>query len=497
VLSKDPSLAPLVAQNPNTHEELLLGLAAKYPREFIENPVSVLLLLERPGLIGKLPKSTILAIVRLPALSVEWLQIIASYPNQEVQTSLAQHPNTPAQVLQLLARSKFWQPQEAIAKRQDVSPALLQLCAEGRFIIVLEAIAVHPRTAPALLSSMLEYREVSIRSRAAKHPSCPPEKLAQLRRAGASEWLETLHASDPSMTPEELAAMSRRGFFSKGLAARHPNTALATQRALLKDENFAIRGYLASSPSLPEELLEALSLDANPQVRSEVAKNPRTPGRVLAAFPVAHESDAVKQALAENHALPAEVFHELIASPPASSPLFLQALSKHPKMPSALLARFAFASSKTLRAVAATHTNTEPTLRELFRRAGAADFIQHHPEEQQNLTEEELTALIGGGYFGRWLALQNPSTSNEHLARLAWYTHGEAFEQRLLQDPKYKQEPLFAMVAAHPNVDHETLSYLWEQHRLQPGVPQALALQRSTPQRSCPTSSSNKATSGA
>ena len=480
-LSKYPRLAPLVAQNPNTPEDVLLKLAAKYPQEFIENPVSVLLLLERPGLVEQLPNNTILGIVRLPALPVEWLQIIASYPNEAAQTALAQHPNTPTQVLQLLARSKFSQTQKAVAQREDASPALLQLCAEGRFIRVLEAIAIHPAAPAALLSSMLEYSEVSIRSRAAKHPSCPPEKLAQLRRAGASEWLETLHAGDPTMTPDELAAMSRRGFFSKSLAARHPNTTLATQRSLIKDESPEVRGYLASSPSLPEELLEALSLDATPHVRSEVAKNPRTPSRILTAFPVAHESDAVKQALAENHALPSEIFHALVASPPKPSQPFLQALNKNPRVPAELLARFAFASSKTLRAVAATHPSTAPPLKDLFCRAGAADFLQHRPEAQQDLTEEERTALIGGGYFGRWLALQNPSTPSEHLARLAWYTHGEAFEQRLLQDPKYKQEPLFAMVAAHPNTNHETLSYLWEQHHGQPGVPRALALQRSTP----------------
>ena len=54
VKDKTPGIAASVAQNPNTPEAILLGLAAAHPQAFIDNPFTALLLLERPGLLVEL-----------------------------------------------------------------------------------------------------------------------------------------------------------------------------------------------------------------------------------------------------------------------------------------------------------------------------------------------------------------------------------------------------------------------------------------------------------
>ncbi len=57
----------LLARNPNTPPEILVGLLSMHPDDVLRNPVFPLLLLEQPKLLQELPSSTVAALVKAPS----------------------------------------------------------------------------------------------------------------------------------------------------------------------------------------------------------------------------------------------------------------------------------------------------------------------------------------------------------------------------------------------------------------------------------------------
>jgi hypothetical protein len=147
----------LVAQNPSTPPEVLIGLLEDFPAQVLGNPAWVLLEMERPGLYADLSSASVLALLKLPApppavfeVSVEWkrgggrvwdawtaavehpqcppgvLRRFATFAAEHFRAKAAEHPSTPLDVLETLATERYWRVPAALAFNPSAPLSLIE-----------------------------------------------------------------------------------------------------------------------------------------------------------------------------------------------------------------------------------------------------------------------------------------------------------------------------------------------------------------------------------
>jgi hypothetical protein len=105
-IDSQQEFAAIVTANPNAPADVLLRLGVQFPKQFRENPVFDLRLLDRPNLCDRdQTKKVRVNVANNDNSPVSLLEILAQDPTKEVCTNLTSNPNTPVEILVILARN--------------------------------------------------------------------------------------------------------------------------------------------------------------------------------------------------------------------------------------------------------------------------------------------------------------------------------------------------------------------------------------------------------
>ncbi len=292
----------LVVKNPNTPKHLLLKLGERHPKEFLQNPILLLITLEEPDFWAKAPDDFVEKILARSDAPFETIcqSLMTSLLNKRdgILLPLAGHPNTPQETL-------------------------LQLAGCWRH---------------------------HIRWKASKHPNLPRE-LSEVARA---EFLrvdltdETVHSKlyhdevPAFLSVEVLRLCARGGPWLRYVAASDQNTPGEVLEQLALDPDPQVRGVAIANPSQTPEALHRL-LDTSP-LHADIAKNPSASGETLCAVWAMnqqkknpHIDHATRLFLSKNPSTPEKILRELYE---LKVPEYLQGLTQNPSCPKELLQFF-------------------------------------------------------------------------------------------------------------------------------------------------------------
>lgn len=505
--ANDPAIRRAVALNPNTSLTDLCNLAAKFPEEFLHNPIIPILNMTQPDFIKKLPFMAWASLLRFADLSPAWFQQvkddIAYQRNQAASWELIQlHVSLGKNGL--LASTdvrRVYQKQlpksVALAPEEDVELFLLfvMLCPDTAPMLKkqwITAAQTSPRRVGIALSLL---REVGSRTpgrlaqekhpfvlgQVARHPATPPRVLKQLamhnRRKLAATNARTLvrraTASNPHTPLEALyqLASSEDAGLSR-VAARHPSLEMIDREILALDREESVRAALATTPELTTYLYEQLVDDPAPTVRAALARNLKIPLALLSDL--ARDSEPlVRAAAAGNPRLPSKAQAMLLSDPVESvraslsgnarlstehaallahdlSPGVRAYLAANPRTPATLITTLLQTAEPEVQAGLARHPKLQPEL--LAQLAHQGDqrtrvAVAAHPRTPA----ETLAELAQENTHTIWCALaSNPHTPLSVL-ELAIHTSSLDIRHRLLHHPAMlheKRRPLLKLLAA-------------------------------------------------
>jgi len=321
------ALAAIVA-HPNALPRTLLALGHLSPAAFFANPVSTLMLLDKPDLPLQCQPDLLLPLVRHADASPGFLSILANHAAVEVADEARMHVNlggeiAPERLDDELERALWrWQ-----APWIDERGALVR-AAEMRLI------------APWIVAPLALYGPDALRRAIALNTDRRCPTLALLRRAGARDDLVGYAAPDPTLPSEVLDLLARTAPWGRRLAARHPAATPATLLRLAGDRAPEVRRLVARHPELPTTALASLAGDPHVAVRKEVGYSERTPRHALERL-ARDGARAVRVAVAMNRSSAQEVVVTLAsdgawqvrraaAHHPATGVETLQALARDP-----------------------------------------------------------------------------------------------------------------------------------------------------------------------
>jgi hypothetical protein len=445
-----------LAVNPSTPQSVLLQLAARFPHEFLRNPLLPLLHLEDADFAHKLPPETVRGLLcaeDLPPWLLPGVDSLATKRQPHISEDLANH------VRRVGEAGDDWRSRAAA----DMKSPLQQQAVDMRTVrgthgtspahAAMKADLVAPWLKEALLEAMNSVRRPAGAQASSDAPA--PTLQQQARHDQAS--------------PAELRALAQEAARPVRVAvARHPQAPRDVLKLLAEDADSWVRGAVARNENAPSALLEALARDEHSVVRATVARHPLTPAQSLEHL--ASDNDLeVLAALQHRSDLPANLAQAVVARQKqclawgTSRPPEQQA--RDPQTPTYVLERLALSPSASLK-----------TRRRVGRNPRA------------NRRTQEALALDQSVQVRRAVA-QNPAVPYDVLRVLAddpLYEPRQAVAQRI-QTPvemlialaKDRQAPVREAVARNLATPPEVLRQLSAQSNL--GMRQALASNPHTP----------------
>ena len=214
-----------------------------------------------------------------------FLASMATAEDDEVRATAALNPGASSEMIERLAQDDERDVRRAAVQSGRLSePTLQRLIQEESDSGVLEALAALPLT-PALLTSLVGHREYGLRVIAAQNPATPDAALITLAGDSDRDVLEALCARP--LPAEALRLLSQReganANMLRPLLARNADTPPDVLLGMLDAEiPWAVRRALAQHPALPAEGLLRLAREDDESIAAAAKAN--------AAYPAAFEA---------------------------------------------------------------------------------------------------------------------------------------------------------------------------------------------------------------
>jgi predicted DNA-binding WGR domain protein/3-methyladenine DNA glycosylase AlkC len=429
--SSDKATRAKVAANPNAPPADYVRLGQQFPKEFIQNPLLDLLLLEQPALLQEVPSALLVQITKRPECPADFLVWAAAHTDQKVQLAVAMNSQAPEVALMRLRQSAHGKVRESVISghssqfgdpeilfREAVRERLAALTpeeakeawekkyiglpqyrelslraqvkladVENQIVPVTAAVAANPSLPLRLLVLLAEYGDSSVRASVAGNPSAPVALVANLLKSLAKDSERSARytaALNPHASIETLESLaSDKDPYVRSCVAKNPNTPSQLRTMLLEtlasDTDPYVLRWVAVNPDTPsalrKKLLRILARDTDQLVRGWVAKNPNTPAAMLEAL-ARDTSRYVRMGVAENPNTPIALLDALARDTddgPRSS------VATNPNTPVAILEALAGDTWWYVRSSVAKNPSTPPALREaLF------DVLQALLEDRSN-----------------------------------------------------------------------------------------------------------------
>ncbi|MBE9115127.1 hypothetical protein IQ249_04360 [Lusitaniella coriacea LEGE 07157] len=236
--SDDKLTRQSVTANPNTRIEILLRLGREFPKEFLENPVFLLICLENPNFVQTIPEDTLSRLLRCQDAPLFLLERAASYPERRIRTQAVDR--APLNFLAKLVQNPYEDVRMVIAENPKIPIPLLEQLGSDESVWVRCTVAAHPQTPIGVLEQLSRDESEEVRRIVAAHSQTPIRILEQLARDRDREvrWSVAAHKQ---VSPSSLEVLAR-------------------------DLDSQIRCAVAKNPNTPPELLSVLQTDETPSV---------------------------------------------------------------------------------------------------------------------------------------------------------------------------------------------------------------------------------------
>jgi hypothetical protein len=130
--STEASLLEAVTQNPSTPLGTLLLLAETYPKEFLENSLLPLLLLEDPNFLHAATLKATNALLGVHSVPAWVVDSFATSPDEKARSYVAGYPHAPVPTLELLAQDQDQSVRRFVAGNPNTPTPLLELLAKDK-----------------------------------------------------------------------------------------------------------------------------------------------------------------------------------------------------------------------------------------------------------------------------------------------------------------------------------------------------------------------------
>ncbi len=339
-----------VAANPNAPMEVLWKLGEEFPQEVLENAVLPLLLLENPNLLEEIPQETMTSFLKCSAVPISFMEwAIALEWTQKLCLELARNSQTPHAILAVLVRSQNiavaveaelmvnyagelqedWQGElrrltnrinvfygEKLDRWQDI--------ADSYFFQILAAIGLVPEF---VFESLARHPAIEFRCLVASIAALPLHLLEKLGRDSDSQVRATV-GKNPIASPEllELLALDET-IEVRTAVAENPNASAGLLEGAFQKPGFSKKpGFstlepevllvVASNSNTPKAILEKLGrsqLESEPKLKISLAANANTPVDILEKLE-REGGDAVRDRLAGNPTTPKHLLEKFAGS---------------------------------------------------------------------------------------------------------------------------------------------------------------------------------------
>lgn len=311
-LSKDNSskVRKACVQNPQTPVECLYQLGAEYPKEFLENFTTQLLLIDTLKIYQELPRETRLSLAKEPSCPHELLKYLADDPDWEIRQALVSNPNLPKPVLEKLAADSDGDVLREIAKHSsfkmlieeaknpDTSVERLEELSTCIFYKVREAVANNDKLPISTLINLAKDDDENVQEAVSSHPY-------------VQKIIKSLQI--PRRYPQRLHDLASSVFVGvRKAVAAHEDILPLTLKKLSEDESFKVRIAIIENPKISTALLKKLARDQSWEVRLGVASNKKISASLLRQLATDSDCD-VREAVASNELTPLEVL-EILAT---------------------------------------------------------------------------------------------------------------------------------------------------------------------------------------
>lgn len=289
-----------ILSNPNVLPHTLLKLGHLSPSAFFANPVSTLMLLDKPDLPLHCSPDLLLPLVRVAGASPGFLSILSNHPEARVADEACLHVNLSSEVAPEALEDEL---QRALLRWQMPPMYGLAQVVQAADMGLIPSWLI----APFILHGSDPLRRAIARQSGRRCPT-----IVLLRRAGAHADLIGYAPPDPTLPADLLALLAGSAPWGRRLAARHPATSPAALIRLAGDRIPEVRRLAARNPGLPATGLASLAGDPHVVIRKEAAYNERTPRHALERL--AHDGAwPVRAAIAANRSSAAEIIAMLAA----------------------------------------------------------------------------------------------------------------------------------------------------------------------------------------
>ena len=319
--SSDKTTRSKVASNPKTLRDDFIRLGQLFTKEFLQNPLLDVLLLEDPGLLESLPHTLLTRIAKNEECPTPFLVWAASHSEEKVQLAVAMNHATPKEAIDVLRASSFEKvknslpidyviegtPQQSLLK--EIKSALGRInpnhasdawekkylgLAQLRHLNAESALTIMDRVSDPhdsmrariaehcpnnLLDCLILDPIREVRTHVAKNPNLTAAQVSQLLLSPDKESLENL-AANPAIGVVHLDQLSRNDDANiRAAVARNPMLSESTRDYLLADSSGSVRASLAWRANLTMSQ-QVRFLEAGKWTR-ELAYNPYTSSEIL------------------------------------------------------------------------------------------------------------------------------------------------------------------------------------------------------------------------
>lgn len=310
-----------VVENPNTPTKILFDLSAKFPEQFIANPLLDLLLLENWNFFVKIPKETLMAILpleRVPEYFLKWASqqddetlILAAIYNSKISSAnlkeLIRHDSKEVSEAASL-HCKYSDKINLIQEEEKIEKAIERSYRnrgyDSREIHSFQLLICLYDLIPENIQKKLPL-DLKTRYGEFQYPVCdfnnPYNRKESILERQKNKYKNRLIHKYKHENWEDC--------LDRAFAAKNPDTPINILQELVKDNNKSIRCYAAKNPNLPYFLRRQLAEDKHKSVRASVAKSPHTPASILELL--AQPKYGVRHEIAKNPNTPAYIIREL------------------------------------------------------------------------------------------------------------------------------------------------------------------------------------------
>lgn len=367
-----------VAQNPNTPTDVLLKLGAKFAKQFINNPILPLLLLENPNLVENIPLNTLISLLKQEQVPDYILNAASQHQNENVLILVASHINTSKAALEHLSKSHYATVQE-VAKLHvnlaeeidlDIEEVRKQLIVKLNPVFTYEVNQEDLALAQLIPDFLLCNLQHKILYTIAMYPKTPIDVLKIL---SSKKFYSTLHeyvVLNPNISvnllesvAEHYIQMSSNApkessiqiYFERVLAAivSNPNAPIHLIEKIYQYPSDFIHARVAANLNTSVDILDILVNSKNSYVRSSVATNPNTSRNSLNKLCL-DQDNWVRFSVAVNRNMPANLL-EILAIDKDSN--IRNQVAIHPNTPKSMLSLLAQDENEWIRCNVAHNLN--------------------------------------------------------------------------------------------------------------------------------------------